>query len=140
MLRSNSLCLLMALLVFLSLSCEWNRYPQTLDINEMKLIVWDMLKADELFTVQQAKDSTLRINKKNLDYYEKVFSVHKITRAEFYQAYAFYEANPLKMKELIDSLDQFAARERNRSFQRYGQGTGSSAPPVSQPADSSRKP
>lgn len=127
-------------IIFLVLSCQSNRHPQTLGINEMKVIVWDMIKADELYAAQQAKDSSLRFTRKNLAYYEKVFSLHKISRADFYQAYAYYEANPLQMKELIDSLDQYAARERNRSFQRYGQGAGSSGPPVSVPGSSAPKP
>jgi hypothetical protein len=104
----------------------------------MKVIVWDMLKADELYTIQQAKDSTLRIQKKNLEYYEKIFAYHKINRSTFYNAFAYYEAHPLQMRELLDSIDQYATRERNRSFMRYGQSGNTSGKGLS--ADSSRKP
>jgi hypothetical protein len=41
-------------------ACKGNSKEQLLDINQMKVIVWDMLKADELYTVQQVKDSTKR--------------------------------------------------------------------------------
>ena len=97
-----------------------------------------MMKADELYAMQQVKDSTLRIQQKNLDYYQIVFSNHRISRETFYKAYAYYEAHPLKMKELIDTLDQYSVRERNRLFLKYGQGSGSTPVPVS--ADSARKP
>jgi len=118
--------------------CKGNSNEQLLDINEMKLIVWDMLKADELYTMQQAKDSTLRIQKKNLEYYEKIFAYHKISRATFYKSFTYYEAHPLEMKELLDSIDQYATREKNRSFMRYGQSGDTSGKALS--ADSSRKP
>ena len=97
-----------------------------------------MLKADELYTIQQAKDSTLRIQKKNLVYYEKIFAYHKISRSSFYKSFEYYEAHPPKMKELLDSLDQYATRERNRSFMRYGQSGSTSGKSAS--VDSSRKP
>lgn len=118
--------------------CYGSSTKEILDVNEMKVIMWDMMKADELYTFQQVKDSTLRLQKKNLDYYEIVFAHHKISRETFYKAYAYYEAHPLKMKELIDTLDQYSVRERNRLFLKYGQGSGSAPVPVS--SDSARKP
>ena len=119
-------------------ACRGNSNEQQLDINEMKVIVWDMLKADELYTVQQVKDSTLRIQKKNLEYYEKIFAYYKISRSTFYKSFTYYEAHPQQMKVLLDSIDQYATRERNRSFMRYGQSGKTSGKSVS--ADSSRKP
>jgi hypothetical protein len=135
--RTQVLLFLMAIGGLLA-ACRGNSNEQLLDINEMKVIVWDMLKADELYTVQQAKDSTLRIQKKNLEYYEKIFAYHKISRFTFYKSFTYYEAHPLEMKELLDSIDQYATRERNRSFMRYGQSGKTSEKSVS--ADSSRKP
>jgi len=119
-------------------ACKGNSKEQLLNINQMKVIVWDMLKADELYTVQQVKDSTFRKQKKNLEYYEKIFAYHKINRTTFYNAFAYYEAHPLQMRELLDSIDQYATRERNRSFMRYGQSGNTSGKGLS--ADSSRKP
>ena len=119
-------------------ACKGGGNEQVLSINQMKVIMWDMLKADELYAVQQGKDSTIRIQKKNLAYYEAIFAYHKINRSTFYKAFAYYEAHPLQMKELLDSIDQYATRERNRSFMRYGQSGNTSGKSVS--ADSSRKP
>ena len=119
-------------------ACRGNSNEQLLEINEMKVIVWDMLKADELYTVQQAKDSSLRKQKKNLEYYEKIFAYHKISRSTFYKSFTYYEAHPQQMKVLLDSIDQYATRERNRSFMRYGQSGKTSGKSIS--ADSSRKP
>ena len=119
-------------------ACRGNSNERLLDINEMKVIVWDMMKADELYSVQQAKDSTLRKQKKNLEYYEKIFAYHKISRFTFYKSFTYYEAHPLEMKELLDSIDQYATREKNRSFVKYGQSGNTSGKAVS--ADSTRKP
>ena len=135
--RTQVLLFLMAIGVLLA-ACRGNSNEQLLDINEMKVIVWDMLKADELYTVQQVKDSTLSIQKKNLEYYEKIFAYYKISRSTFYKSFTYYEAHPQQMKVLLDSIDQYATRERNRSFMRYGQSGKTSGKSVS--ADSSRKP
>lgn len=135
--RSHILFFLMVIGGLLA-GCRGNSNEQLLDINEMKLIVWDMLKADELYTMQQVKDSSLRIQKKNLEYYEKIFAYHKISRSTFYKSFTYYEAHPLEMKELLDSIDQYATRERNRSFMRDGQNGNTSGKGLS--ADSSRKP
>jgi len=122
----------------LFVACRGNSREQQLDVNQMKVIVWDMLKADELYTMQQVKDSTLRMQKKNLEYYEKIFAYHKISRSTFYKSFTYYEAHPPEMKILLDSIDQYATRERNRSFMRYGQSGNTSGKSIS--ADSSRKP
>ena len=87
--RTQFLLFLMAIGGLLA-ACRGNSNEQLLDINEMKVIVWDMLKADELYTVQQAKDSALRIQKKNLEYYEKIFAYHKISRSTFYKSFTYY--------------------------------------------------
>jgi hypothetical protein len=42
------------------------------------------------------------------------------------------------MRELLDSIDQYATRERNRYFMRYGQSGNTPGKGLS--ADSSRKP
>jgi hypothetical protein len=119
-------------------SCLGSSIEQVIEVNQMKVIVWDMLKADELYAAQQVKDITFRIQKKNLIYYENIFAYHKISRSTFYKAFSDYEAHPLQMKELLDSVDQYASRERNRSFMRYGESGNISRKGIS--ADSSRKP
>jgi hypothetical protein len=94
---------------------------QPLPVQTMKLVMWDMLKADEWYLVRSLKDSTLRTKKENIQLFEQVFQIHGITRDRFYSSYRYYEAHPLEMKVLIDSIDLYAGRERNKVYENHGQ-------------------
>lgn len=93
-----------------------------LPIPVMKNVMWDMMKADEWYTTISAKDSVGKFKNDNIRMYEKVFSIHGITKQTFYNSYKYYEAHPAQMKILIDSIDLFSVRERARMFeQNHGQ-------------------
>lgn len=56
-----------ALLIFLLalLSCKPTKTKENLvDINKMKLVVWQLMQADEYFTRVSLLDSTWKLNKK----------------------------------------------------------------------------
>ena len=76
-----------------------------------------MMKADELNNIQSLRDSGFAARKMNFAYYEQVFRLHDINKEEFYRSLKYYESHPPSMKILIDSIDQYAARERNKIFQ-----------------------
>lgn len=90
-------------------------------LNTMKLIMWDMLKADEWYIRKTVKDSTLKNKKENIRLYEQVFALHNITRNQFYTSYKYYEAHPVEFKILLDSVDAFAHRERYTLSSPHGQ-------------------
>lgn len=103
-----------------------------MSIDQMKVVMWDMMKADELNNLQATKDTGFAIKKMNFAYYEQVFKLHEISREQFYRSLKYYESHPPQMKILIDSLDLYSARERNKLFQpdvRYGSGFGGTATP-----------
>jgi hypothetical protein len=115
---------------FFFIACNLPGLSKAMSVDEMKIIMWDMMKADELNNLQATKDSGFAVKKMNFTYYEQVFKIHDITREEFYNSLKYYEAHPPLMKTLIDSLDQYAARERNKLYQpdiRYGNGFGGTA-------------
>jgi len=95
---------------------------QPLPINDMKVIMWDLMKADEWFTVRSSKDSTLLKKNEHIRLYEQVFLIHGVTRTKFYTSYAHYEAHPGEMKTLLDSVNLYSERERQKMFEHnYGQ-------------------
>ena len=113
-------CLYTVIIALLFMACRSKEAP--LDVNQMKAIVWDLMKADEWFTTQTIKDSTVRIKKENIRLYEQVFLIHSVTKDRFYKSYAYYEAHPGQMKVLIDSIELYSAREREKlSNQNHGQ-------------------
>jgi hypothetical protein len=108
--------------------CDRPDFGRVMSTDEMKKVMWDMMKADELNNIQSIKDTTFAAKKMNFAYYQQVLNIHSLTREEFYHSLRYYQSHPPLMKELIDSIDQFSARERNKVFQqdaRYGNGFGS---------------
>lgn len=89
--------------------------------DSMKVIMWDMMKADELYLRISAKDTTAARRKENIRLYEQVFAVHRITRKQFDSSYQFYASHPDQFRLLLDSLDTYAQRERTKQFEKkYG--------------------
>ncbi|MFN4974195.1 MAG: DUF4296 domain-containing protein [Bacteroidota bacterium] len=124
---------LYTLLILFSVGCNRPDFGSVMSTDEMKRVMWDMMKADELNNLQSIKDTNFAAKKMNFAYYEQVLKIHSLSREEFYHSLRYYQTHPPLMKELIDSIDQFSARERNKLFQpdvRYGNGFGS---PGSQP-------
>ena len=77
----------------------------------MKLIVWDMIRGGELAKNQNIKDSGI-IKVKTLENFQQVFSIHGISKDEFYKSYTYYEKHPNKNKILMDSVIAYANRQR----------------------------
>lgn len=113
--------LMVILLYSCVIACRQSNETKPLPIQSMKLVMWDLLKADEWYLSKSIKDTTVVKSKENIRLFEQVFSIHGITKDRFYSSYRYYEAHPLEMKILIDSVDQFASRERNRAYENHGQ-------------------
>lgn len=84
-----------------------------IEINRMKVVMWDMLKAGEWHQQKTMRDSMLLKVKEDVRMYAQVFSIHGITYKEFYDSYKYYEAHPSEFKILVDSIEAFANREKN---------------------------
>lgn len=103
---------LLSLVVF---SCGKKDAQKTFSLNTMKVIMWDMACADELFNELQTRDSTIKNNQqKRLQLYNTVFATNKISKQEFYSNYNYYLNNPPQMKILMDSLQAFSIREKDK--------------------------
>lgn len=87
---------------------------KTIPINNMKVIMWDMACADEWYVEKYSRDSTLKKNKENIRLYEQVFATHKISKEQFYSSYKYYQEHADLYKILIDSVQFYASRERNK--------------------------
>lgn len=80
----------------------------------MKVVMWDMLKVDEAYTRMTVKDSLHRLHSESFRMYEEVYALHHITKKQFDSTYKYYEAHPVEFKTLLDSLESYAQRERNK--------------------------
>jgi hypothetical protein len=68
------------LVCMMGMSCRSSAEKRILGIDSMKLVMWDMMKADELYMRILGKDSTARSRKENIRLYEEVLLLHKTTK------------------------------------------------------------
>ena len=105
---------------FFAAGCR-SKSQSIIGIDSMKVVMWDMLRADELYIRMLSKDSLAKGRREDIRLYEEVFAIHKITRGHFDSSYKYYASHPADFKILIDSIDAFATRERTKVFN-FGQG------------------
>ena len=106
--------LLTFLSLTLALSCgSPNDIPDDImGINEMKSIMWDMLRAGALAETKFPKD-TIAQKQEKLKQYNNVFLVYHLTKDQFYHSYGYYMSHPDKNKVLMDSVNNYAERTRH---------------------------
>jgi hypothetical protein len=103
-----------ALFIFLILifSCQPIAKENLVDINKMKIIVWQLMQVDEYYLRVSLLDSTWRMNKKNVQMYQQVFDLNKVDRTVFYITIADLESHPDEFKKLMDSVNEVSKREK----------------------------
>jgi hypothetical protein len=82
-----------------------NKIPKgILSQNEMRKVMWDLMRADAYVSEVIMKDSTCNQKAESAILHEKVFSIHSITEETFRKSVAFYESRPDLLKTVMDSL------------------------------------
>ena len=82
-----------------------NKVPKdVIPQNQMRKIMWDLMRADAYVTDFVMKDSTRDKKAESAKLYEKVFDIHFTTREIFKKSLAFYESRPDLFKAISDSL------------------------------------
>lgn len=96
--------------------------PAVMPVNQMKVILHDLMKADEWFVRISLKDTNAQKKNEHIRLYEQVFKIHQVNRDDYFKSYRFYAAHPIQFKVLIDSVDALATRDRLRRLAKTGQG------------------
>lgn len=82
----------------------------------MQTVLWDIIKADaftaEIIMKNPAKNGTAE----NLKLQQEIFTIHKITKDNFYKSYEYYKENPGKLKVIMDSMIIQAERNKAKNF------------------------
>lgn len=102
------------ILLFCLASCGTTRStPKNLiEFDKFKIVVWQLMKADDYYVRKAVLDSTWRWNKTNIDLYKKVFDLNKVTVKDFYATLEYYEKRPLLFQELMDSVESVSKKEK----------------------------
>ena len=100
--------LIITILVFVGLlgCADKNAIPKdVLPVDKMELVMYDMIRAGEFLNGYVLfRDSVTDKTAECLKWYNKIYQIHKITEADFKRSYAWYQARPLMMQEVLDSI------------------------------------
>src|SRR6187399_285236 len=82
-----------------------NKIPKdVIPQNEMRKIMWDLMRADAYVTDFVMKDSTRDKKAESVKLYEKIFDIHATSQEAFKKSLAFYQNRPDLFKVISDSL------------------------------------
>lgn len=103
-------------LIVLTFGCiQDKKIPKdVLPQNEMRKIMWDLVRADAYVSTFIMKDSTKNQKTESAILYEKIFDIHSTTQETFKKSLAFYQNRPDLFKAISDSL-----RSDERKAQEY---------------------
>jgi len=79
---------------------------------KMQSVMWDIIRA-EVFTEQfMKKDSSKNIAIENLKLQNAIFSIHKVTRSQYFRSYDYYISHTDLIRLVLDSMSAKAERDR----------------------------
>jgi hypothetical protein len=81
--------------------------------DKMQVVLWDVIRANAFTTDFIKKDSTKNPVEENLKLQQKIFTIHHVTKLDFYKSYDYYKLNPGMLKEMLDSMTSQAKRPKN---------------------------
>lgn len=89
--------------------------PGILKPEKMQAVLWDVIKADAYTTEFIKNDTAKNAEVENIKLQQKIFAIHKITKADFYSSYDYYKTNTPLFKKMLDSM--IAQAERNKNLE-----------------------
>ncbi len=103
---------LLFILIVLLAACNFssNRKP-VLAFPVMQKVIWELMKSDDFYTRISLSDTNLKGKHKNIEMYEQVFQLNKITSKDFYATIDYYEKHPILFRELMDSVNSLSKKE-----------------------------
>jgi len=82
-----------------------NKIPKdVIPQNQMRKIMWDLMRADAYVADFVMKDSTRDKKAESARLYEKIFDIHATSQETFKKSLAFYQNRPDLFKVISDSL------------------------------------
>lgn len=117
--RNRPFAILLCLLIF---ACRQGvEAPKTvLPAEEMKPLLWDVIRAQNLSRQLARKDSTLDEKTETKELTQKVFGFHKVTEEQFNRSYDWYIKHPDILREMLDSL--YTQEQRKVSDSQHNSG------------------
>ena len=100
----KQLLIVLSLLFFISCSPKVEVPEDILRQEEMKAVMWDVMRAQYLANQVARTDSLTNVSAETKVLTGKVFEIHKISAKDFEKSYSWYLKNPQLMSVIFDSL------------------------------------
>lgn len=100
------------LCLFTLLACTTNKEKTRLSTDKMKVIIWQLMQVDEYFTRASLIDSSMKLKHKNIQFYQQVFDLNKVSSQQFYTTIDYLQKHPIEFKVVMDSVTAFSKREK----------------------------
>jgi Domain of unknown function (DUF4296) len=101
--------LIIIIISFLVTACKnKNKIPRhVIPQNKMQEVLWDMMRADQFLNeFILNRDSGLDKAAERVKMYNKVFSIHHISREQFNKSFRYYKDHPSIFKVMMDSISK----------------------------------
>ncbi|SFP71935.1 DUF4296 domain-containing protein [Parafilimonas terrae] len=99
------------LFVFSACGTEDKKIPDNvMQVDKMKLVMWDLLQAGNYATIQKEKDTSIK--QLNTAYMVQVLQLYKISKDDFFKSFDYYQTHPELNKILFDSINAYSQRKR----------------------------
>jgi hypothetical protein len=110
--------LFFTLLIFSFISCtDKSGTPAgILGKEKMQAVMWDMIRADSFTDQFIKKDSSKNVVIENMKLQNAIFSMHKVTRTEYYKSYDYYISHTDLIRGVLDSMSAKAERDRGELY------------------------
>ena len=103
--RKGYLCLIAVVLLMSACKRKKSLPEGILPRKQMQEILWDLTTAGEFLNgFVYSRDTSVQQTSLSEAWYNKVYSLHHITREKFLQSYTYYQQHPELMREVLDTL------------------------------------
>ena len=83
---------------------------------KMQAVMWDIIRADAFTEQFIKKDSSKNVFIENMKLQNAIFSIHQVTRSEYYKSYDYYIAHTDLIRGVLDSMSAKAERDRGELY------------------------
>ena len=106
----RKICIVLCLFI---LSCQDKEQPKNMvPFDKMKVVLYQLMKADEYYTRSVSADTTMQLERKNIQFYKQIFELNKVDRNDFYETLTYLQKKPIEFKVLMDSAYELSKREK----------------------------
>lgn len=103
------------LLLSILLSCSSSLPNDILPPAKMQIVLWDVLRADEMSGYFVARDTVLNHLSTYSGYYQQILKMHHITKKNLNKSLQYYQNHPVLFKVILDSLQSFGERQQKKA-------------------------